>query len=93
MTSSEVEVAEGRTTQRAAAERLGLSYRQMKRLVRRYRQQGPHGIVSSQRGKPQCRAEVGVVFANQPQDVLAEHPRKPMIAVQTDSCRRGRAYC
>jgi hypothetical protein len=33
-------------------ERLGLSYRQMKRLVRRYRLQGPHGIVSRQRGKP-----------------------------------------
>jgi hypothetical protein len=45
-------ILEGRTTQRAAADRLGLSYRQMKRLVRRYRQHGPHGIVSSRRGKP-----------------------------------------
>lgn len=45
-------ILEGRTTQRAAADRLGLSYRQMKRLVRRYRQHGPHGIVSTRRGKP-----------------------------------------
>lgn len=45
-------ILEGRTTQRAAADRLGLSYRQMKRLVRRYRLHGPHGIVSHKRGKP-----------------------------------------
>jgi Helix-turn-helix domain len=42
-------IPEGRSTQRAAADRLGLSSRRMKSLVCRYRQQGRHGIVSSKR--------------------------------------------
>jgi molybdenum-dependent DNA-binding transcriptional regulator ModE len=45
-------ILEGRASQCAAAESLGLSYRQLKCLVRRYRLQGPHGIVSRKRGGP-----------------------------------------
>ena len=38
-------------TQRAAAGQLGLSVRQVKRLVRRYRDQGATGLVSGHRGR------------------------------------------
>lgn len=38
--------------QRAAAERLGLSIRQVKRLVRALRRDGPSGLVSKHRGRP-----------------------------------------
>lgn len=40
-----------RLLQREAAEQLGLSVRQVKRLVRRYRADGAAGLVSSRRGK------------------------------------------
>ena len=42
---------EGRLTQAVAAERLGLSVRQVKRLVRAYRSMGAKGLVSLQRGR------------------------------------------
>lgn len=45
-------VVEGELKQRQAAEQLSLSTRQIKRLVRRYRSDGPQGLVSRQRGKP-----------------------------------------
>jgi transposase len=45
-------VDEKRMRQRAAAEQLGISERQVKRLLRRYRQQGASGLVSKRRGKP-----------------------------------------
>ena len=45
------QVVEGRLTQREAAERLGLSVRQVKRLVARYRTHGAAGLVSGHRGK------------------------------------------
>lgn len=35
-----------------AAERVGLSARQMRRLVRRYRAQGAAGLVTRKRGRP-----------------------------------------
>ena len=41
--------AKPRASQQMMTLRLGLSYRQMKRLVGRYRQQGPHGTVSNKR--------------------------------------------
>jgi transposase len=44
-------VDEKRMKQKAAAELLGISERQVKRLLRKYRQQGPSGLVSKQRGK------------------------------------------
>ena len=44
-----------RMTQKAAAETLGISERQVRRLIRRYRQDGSKGLVSLQRGKPSNR--------------------------------------
>jgi transposase len=41
-----------RMRQKAAAELLGISERQVKRLLRRYREQGASGLVSQRRGKP-----------------------------------------
>ena len=41
-----------RITQVAASVKLGLSYRQTKTLVKRFRQQGAAGIASKRRGKP-----------------------------------------
>ena len=43
---------EKRMGQRTAAEMLGISVRQVKRLLRAYRQEGAAGMVSKQRGKP-----------------------------------------
>ena len=40
-----------RLSQRAAATTLGLSHRQMKRLVARFRSQGASGLVSGKRGR------------------------------------------
>ena len=45
-------VAEKRLKQKAAAELLGISERQVKRLLGRYRQQGARGLISKRRGKP-----------------------------------------
>ena len=44
-------VVEKRLRQREAAKRLGIGVRQVKRLVRRYRSDGPTGLVSGHRGK------------------------------------------
>ena len=44
-------VAERRMTQAAAAQTLGLSYRQVKRLMARFRRQGAAGLVSRKRGR------------------------------------------
>ena len=41
-----------RLKQKSAAELLGISERQVKRLLRRFRQQGARGLVSKRRGKP-----------------------------------------
>lgn len=45
-------VAAGRLQQREAAKQLGLSVRQVKRLVRRFRDQGAAGLASRRRGRP-----------------------------------------
>jgi hypothetical protein len=45
-------IVEGRLKQRQAAEQLGLSARQLKRLVRRYRREGAAGLASRHRGRP-----------------------------------------
>lgn len=45
-------VAQGRRRQREAADELGLSVRQLKRLVRRYRDDGAAGLASRRRGRP-----------------------------------------
>ncbi len=46
------QLEEKRMTQRAAAEILGMSIRQVRRLLRAYRREGAAGLVSKQRGKP-----------------------------------------
>jgi transposase len=43
---------EQRIHQRNAAEELGVSIRHVKRLLRAYRREGAHGLVSKQRGQP-----------------------------------------
>lgn len=48
-------VQERRLTQQAAAVRLGLSVRQVKRLCRAYRRRGAAGLVSRRRGRPSNR--------------------------------------
>ena len=48
-------VAERRLTQRRAAEQLGVSERQVRRLSRALRQQGACGLVSRKRGRPSNR--------------------------------------
>jgi transposase len=45
------QVAEGKESLRRAAERLGLSYRQGRRVYRRYRQEGEAGLVHRSRGR------------------------------------------
>ncbi len=45
-------VVEGSTTPMRAAERLGLTTRQVRRLVTRYRREGPIGLVSRHRNRP-----------------------------------------
>ena len=53
---TEVErVLDQRSTQKEAAKRLGVSERQFRRILRRYRQEGDGGIVSKKRGKPSNR--------------------------------------
>ncbi len=48
-------VAEGRLTQKRAADLLGLSVRQMRRLCRAYSDEGPAGLASRRRGRPSNR--------------------------------------
>ena len=55
------QVAEKRLRQREAADRLGLSVRQVKRLLARYRERGPAGLVSGHRGKVSNNAMAGAV--------------------------------
>src|SRR5512143_3363580 len=51
----------GELSQREAAEQLGLSYRQLKRLYRRYRRQGAKGLVHGNLGRPSHRAKAGAL--------------------------------
>lgn len=48
-------VCEKRIKQRQAAQRLGLSVRQIKRLVRAYRDEGAGALISARRGRPSNR--------------------------------------
>ena len=53
---SEIErVLEKRTTQAKAAIKLGLSQRQFRRILQRYRKEGVSGLVSKKRGVPSNR--------------------------------------
>lgn len=48
-------LASGAIKQKTAGRQLGLSVRQVKRLLKRSRQEGPHGLVSLRRGRPSNR--------------------------------------
>ena len=53
---TEVErVLDHRTTQKEAANKLGVTERQFRRILQRYRQEGDSGLVSRKRGKPSNR--------------------------------------
>ena len=55
-------IKDKRLTQKEAAQLLGISTRQVKRLWRLYRKKGAQGIVSGRRGKPSNhRLDVHVV--------------------------------
>ena len=43
---------ERRITQKQGANRIGITQRHLRRLLRRYREKGPEGIISGHRGKP-----------------------------------------
>lgn len=65
-------VAAGELSQVEAAERLGLSYRQVKRLYRRYRQQGARGLVHGNAGKPSHHGQ-GAQFGNRVLGLVRKH--------------------
>jgi transposase len=52
-------VKAGDLTQKGAAQQLGLSYRQLKRLYRRYQRQGAKGLVHGNVGRPPHHAKGG----------------------------------
>ena len=69
------EVVGKRLVQREAGERLRLSVRQVKRLVRRYRELGAKGLISGHRGRkasnaiaPEVRAEILAVVRERYED-------------------------
>ena len=63
---------EKRMKQREAAEVLGLSVRQVKRLLKRYREAGSAGLVSQRRGKPSNHRLAPEVLA-EVRDLLYQH--------------------
>ena len=89
------QVAERRLTQREAAARLGLSVRQVKRLLARYRERGAAGLVSGRRGK---RSNNAIAAAVRREVMALVHERYadfgPTFAreklVEDHGCRRRR---
>lgn len=65
-------VKEGQLTQQAAAKRLGLSYRQTKRIYQRYIKEGDAGLVHKSRGQPSTRC----YSAKKKQAILALYQEK-----------------
>jgi molybdenum-dependent DNA-binding transcriptional regulator ModE len=59
-------------TQVAAAQSLGLSYRQVKRLMARFRQQGATGLISHKRGQRGNR-RLPSVYAGLIVDLVRKH--------------------
>jgi transposase len=94
------EVAAGRMRQGRAAELLGLSLRQVKRLVRAYRKEGPASLRSKKRGRPSNRAyadalreQVVALHATHYSDfgptLFTEHLRtRHAIALSTETVRQ-----
>ena len=65
-------IMEHRMTQAAAANMLGLSYRQVKRLMARFRRQGAAGLVSGKRGK-QSNYRLPPIYTDHVLDLVREH--------------------
>jgi transposase len=65
-------VIDRRMTQTAAAQALGLSYRQVKRLMARFRSQGASGLVSRKRGR-QGNHRLPQIFRGHILDLVREH--------------------
>jgi transposase len=65
-------IMEHRMTQAAAAHALGLSYRQVKRLMARFRRQGAAGLVSRKRGK-QGNRRLPAIYKEHVLDLVREH--------------------
>ena len=63
---------EKRMKQKEAAEVLGLSVRQVKRLLKRYRGEGSAGLVSPRRGKP-GNHQLGPEVIGEVRDLLYKH--------------------
>ena len=59
-------------SQAAAASVLGLSYRQVKRLMARFRCQGAAGLVSGKRGK-QSNRRLPAIYTDHVLDLVREH--------------------
>lgn len=60
--------------QREAAEQLGISTRQIKRLVKRFRAEGPAGVVSRHRGRPSNRRVDPALLSRAVELVRAKYP-------------------
>jgi transposase len=67
-------VSSGGMSLRAASEVLGLSYRQMKRVMGRYRSHGDAGLVHGLRGRPSCRKLDGAFKARVLELYQAQYP-------------------
>jgi transposase len=65
-------VVERRMTQAAAAHALGPSYRQVKRLMARFRRQGASGLVSGKRSKQGTR-RLPAIYTGHVLDLVREH--------------------
>ena len=67
-------IHERRLTQRRAAETLGLSLRQLQRLYRPYKAEGPAGLLSKKRGRTSNRKlSTGVRSTSQPSEKVGEN--------------------
>lgn len=68
-----VRVVAGEWSLAAAAKRLGLSYRQMKRLVQRYRRRGAAGLVHGNVGRRSNRAQPLLVLKTRSLELIRAH--------------------
>ena len=93
------EVAQGHLTQVAAAERIKLSDRQVRRLLLRIREQGDRAVVHGLRGRPSNRklaarfeqkilARIGQRYADFGPTLAAEHLAKEGFLVSRETLRK-----
>jgi hypothetical protein len=93
-------VKQGEVTLVQASQRLGLGYRQTKRVWRRYQDQGDAGLVHRLRGKPSARRKPGKIraqvlalysderYADFGPTLLAEHLERRGVEVDHETIRR-----